>query len=74
MTILLGIFLFLVGIICGIGGKLSLDTYAEWKKRQEKTYLDMERILLDWKALEKMKEMDKAAPNSALPNGDALDD
>jgi len=52
------IFLFCLGIICGFGGKLAADYYRKQQNQQEKTYLDMEKILTEWKAIELLRNTD----------------
>jgi len=53
----MNIIMFLLGILCGFGGKLGFDYYHEFIKRQEKSTLAMEDILVNWKAIEKLKEI-----------------
>lgn len=55
MTILM----LILGIILGLGIKFGLDEYHSFKKEQEKTMIDMENILTNFKAIEKMKELEK---------------
>lgn len=55
MTILM----LILGIILGLGIKFGLDEYHKFKNEQEKTMLDMERILTNFKAIEKLKELEK---------------
>jgi len=49
----------ILGIIIGLGAKFGLDEYHKYKKEQEKTILDMEKILTNFKAIEKLKELEK---------------
>ncbi len=55
----MSIFLFILGLVIGFGAKLGIDMYGEWQSQQKKTYLDMEKILVEWKAIEKMKEFNQ---------------
>lgn len=55
----MNIFFFIIGAAVGFGAKLGADKYNEWQNEQQKNYLKMEQILIDWKAIEKMKELDK---------------
>lgn len=55
----MSIFLFVLGIVIGFFVKLAFDQYHLWQNQQKKTYTDMEQILINWKAIEKIKEMEK---------------
>lgn len=55
----MNIFLFILGLILGFGIKLGADYYYEWKTEQKKTYMDMTDILINFRAIEKLKELDK---------------
>jgi len=58
---------YILGLLSGLGVKIAIDKYVEWTNEQRKTYLDMERILIDWKAIQKMTEID-----NNLPDGNAV--
>jgi len=47
---------FLVGFAIGIGAKFGLDEYSNYKQQQEKTFLDMNDILVKFKAMELNKK------------------
>jgi len=51
------IFLFILGLIFGFLIKLIFDYYHEFINNQKKIALDMENILVNWKALQKMKDV-----------------
>jgi len=53
------IFFFLIGLVVGFLCKLGVDEYVNWQEIQKKTYLDMENILINFRAIEKIKELDK---------------
>lgn len=55
----MGIFLFTLGVIFGFGSKFGVDKYAEFKENEKKMYRDMENILTNFRAIEKLKELDK---------------
>lgn len=50
---------FLVGLILGFLLKLGFDEYHKFKTEQEITAEQMKDILSNFKALEKMKELEK---------------
>lgn len=47
---------FAIGLAVGFGSKFAFDEYAVWKAEQKKTYLDMEKILVEFRAIELLKE------------------
>lgn len=49
---------FILGIICGFCAKLGFDYYHKFILRQEKASMAMEEILINWKAIEKAKNID----------------
>lgn len=53
----MNIFMLVLGIILGLGAKFGLDEYHRFKTEQQKTMLDMENILTNFKAIEKLKEL-----------------
>lgn len=55
----MSILMLILGFILGLGAKFGLDEYHRFRKEQEKTMLDMENILTNFKAIEKLKELEK---------------
>jgi len=52
----MNIIFFALGCLCGFGLKLGFDEYHKWQNQQKKTYLDMEDILVKFKAIEMLKK------------------
>lgn len=55
----MSIFLFILGLILGFSAKFGIDQYHFYINNQEKTALKMEEILINFKAIEKAKELEK---------------
>lgn len=55
----MNIILFIIGLCTGFFAKLGMDYYANWQAEQKQLKVDMENILTNFRAIEKMKELDK---------------
>jgi len=55
----MSIFMLILGLLIGFAGKFGADKYHEFKIQEQKTISKMEDILTDFKAIEKIKEMEK---------------
>lgn len=56
MLMLIG---FILGTAAGLGAKIILDKYHEFKTEEQRRADKMEQLLINWQAIAKIKELDK---------------
>lgn len=50
---------YILGIASGLGFKLVMDKYHQFKTEEEKRANRMEDLLVEWQAIAKIKELEK---------------